>query len=167
MKTRIPIELVVAVLATLSCLVAWPGLGLPVWALFIGWAWYFALGATPATFKTIYPSMLPGAILAAICIWLIDIFMKVLPLMPSMMLAVFITVLLLMLALRIPFTSCSLAAFNAYSSVFAVFYGGFFPKTGDFGHDLMYALFWAVIGNMLGPVFGFFSVYFTFPKKQE
>lgn len=166
MKTRIPIELTVAVLAALSCLVAWPGLGLPVWALFIGWAWYFALGATPAALKTIYPSMVAGTVLAAICIWMIDLLMKSLPMMPSMILAVFFTVLLLMLALKIPFANCSLAAFNAYSSVFAVYYGGFFPKSGDFGHDLIYALLWAAVGNMLGPVFGFLSVCFTFPKKE-
>ncbi|MFL0194029.1 DUF1097 domain-containing protein [Clostridium sp. WILCCON 0269] len=167
MKAKIPIEIVVAVLAALSCLVSLPGLGFPVWALFIGWAWYFALGATPSTMKSIYPSMLPGALLAVLCIFLINGFGKSMPSMPAMMIAVLITVFLLMVCLKIPYTNCSLSAFNAYSTTFAVFYGGFFPKTGVASHDILMALVWALIGNGLGPIFGYLSIVFTMPAKDE
>ncbi|WP_368488877.1 DUF1097 domain-containing protein [Clostridium sp. BJN0013] len=167
MKAKIPIEIVVAVLAALSCLVSLPGLGFPVWALFIGWAWYFALGATPSTMKSIYPSMLPGALLAVLCIFLINDFGKIMPSMPAMMIAVLITVFLLMICLRIPYTNCSLSAFNAYSTTFAVFYGGFFPKMGVQSYDILMALVWALIGNALGPIFGYLSIVFTMPAKDK
>jgi hypothetical protein len=162
MKSRIPIECVVAVLAAISCLISWPGIGLPVWALFIGWAWYFALGATPKVLKSIYISTIPGAILAFLCIWLINILTNYTGLMLAMMISVLITVFLLMLVLKMPGTN-SLPAFNAYSTIFAVFYGGFFPKVGVFSSDLIKALLWGIIGNFLGPVFGYLSIYFTFP----
>lgn len=168
-KSLIPIEVVVPVLAAISCLVALPQLGLPVWALFIGWAWYFALGANPAVLKKVYPSMIPGALLAAICIWLINVFMKFMSLMPAMMLAVLITVFLLMCVLRVPLTSCGLAAFNGYSCVFAAYYGGFFPQTGSPGRDILMALLWSLAANFIGPLFGYLSIFFTFPgqKKEE
>ncbi|MGI5473650.1 DUF1097 domain-containing protein [Escherichia coli] len=44
----------------MSCLASWPGINIPVWAIFIGWAWYYALGATPDILKKIYASLLPG-----------------------------------------------------------------------------------------------------------
>lgn len=53
MKSGIPIELVVPVLAALSCLLMKVGGGIPVWAVFLGWAWYFAMGATPSILKKI------------------------------------------------------------------------------------------------------------------
>lgn len=167
MKTRIPIEIVVAILAAISCLVALPQLGLPVWALFIAWAWYFALGANPGVFKSVYPAALAGAVLAVVCIWLISAFMGFMSLMPAMMLAVFITVFLLMLVLRVPATSCGLAAFNGYSCVFATYYGGFFRQTGSADLDILMAFVFSIVANLLGPVFGYFSIYFTFPRQEE
>lgn len=156
-----------AVLAAVSCLVALPQLGLPVWALFIGWAWYFALGANPSVFKSVYPAMIPGALLAAVCIWLINVFTGFLSLMPAMMLAVLITVFLLMCVLRFPLTSCGLAAFNGYSCVFAAYYGGFFPQTGSPGRDIITALIWSLVANFIGPLFGYLSIFFTFPGRKK
>ncbi|HBX22192.1 MAG TPA: DUF1097 domain-containing protein [Desulfotomaculum sp.] len=167
MKTRIPIEIVVAVLAALSCLVALPQIGLPVWALFIAWAWYFNLGASPAVFKMVYPAAFAGAVLAAACIWLISIFVAFMPFMPAMMLAVFISVLLLMLVMKLPVTSCGLAAFNGYSCVFATYYGGFFRQTGSAEMDILMAFAFSIIANLIGPVFGYLSIYFTFPQQEE
>jgi len=167
MKTRIPVEITVPVLAAISCLVTIPQIGLPVWALFIAWAWYFALGATPAVFKMVYPPAIVGAVLAAACIWLIGVLMGFMALMPAMMLAVLISVFLLMLVLRIPATSCGLAAFNGYSCVFATYYGGFFSKSGAAELDILMALAFSVIANLLGPVFGYLSIYFTFPGTEE
>lgn len=167
MKSRIPIEVVVAVLAAISCLVAFiPGFAIPVWALFIGWAWYFALGATPSVMKTIYFSILPGAILAATCIWLNDLFGVSMSSLWAVMLSVLITVFFLMLFLKIPGTN-GLVGFNAYSTIFAVFYGGFSPHSGELKTDIIIALIYGVVGLCLGPLFGYFSVYFTFPQKDK
>ena len=113
MKARMSIDVAVALLAGVSCLVSWPGLDFPVWALFLGWAWYFALGATTSTMKQIYPSIFPGAILAAFCIWLIALLSNVVHPMLALIVPVIITVYLLMLALKIHLTSCSLVGFNA------------------------------------------------------
>lgn len=156
-----------AVLAAVSCLVALPQLGLPVWALFIGWAWYFALGSNPSVFKSVYPAMIPGALLAAACIWLINVFAGFMPAMPAMMLAVLITVFLLMCVLRVPLTSCGLAGFNGYSCVFAAYYGGFFPQSGALGHDILMALIFSLVANFIGPVFGYLSIFFTFSSQKE
>ncbi|MGI6711277.1 MAG: DUF1097 domain-containing protein [Bacillota bacterium] len=167
MKSRIPIELVVPVLAAISCLLMKVGVGLPVWAVFLGWAWYFALGATPSAFKQIYPVIIPGAVLAGLCFWLMGFFAQVgIGGMPGTMLSVFITVVLLMLMLRIPATSASLPAFNAYSTVFALYViPNSFPDLGV--NPILSCVIWAIIANALGPIFGYLSIYLTFPAKVE
>lgn len=166
MRVKIPIEIVVGVLGGVSCLVAWPGLGIPVWALFIGWAWYFALGATPKVMKNIYPSMIPGAVLAAICIALINVLSPYMHPMLAMILPVTLTVFLLMMALKIPLTNCSLPAFNAYSTTFAVFYGGFYPANENVWIAIVVAMVWALIGNAMGPLFGWLSIFFSTKKEK-
>lgn len=166
MKPRIPIEVVVGVLGGISCLVTISGLGLPVWALFIGWAWYFALGAVPSAFKQIVPAVFPGALLAAACIWLMDVFDGLgFTGMPNMIVFVALTVFLLMCSLRIPIFSASLPAFNAYSSMFALYAIGSFPDLPC--GPILSCCLWAVIGNLLGPVFGWLSIVLQFPKKEE
>lgn len=165
MKTRIPIEVVVGVLAGISCLVTLPGLGIPLWALFIGWAWYFSLGATPKAFKIIYPPVFTGALLAALCLWLMGFVNHIgLTGMFGTMLCVGLTVFLLMMTLKIPLTSASLPAFNAYSSVFALMYIGGFPDL--FVGPILSCAIWAMLGNFLGPIFGYLSVKLTFPVKE-
>lgn len=169
MKPRIPIEIVVAVLAGISCLVTLQAVGgFPVWALFIGWAWYFALGATPAAFKQIIPAIFPGAILAGLCIWAwLGLFNGS---FLGMVITVIISVLLLMYSLKIPACSASLPAFNAYSSVFAFFTicsnAGSFPlgATSLLG-TILAVMLWCIIANALGPVFGWLSIVGQFPKK--
>lgn len=166
MKSRIPIEVVVGILGGISCLVTISGLGLPVWALFIGWAWYFALGATPSAFKVIIPAVFPGALLAGLCIWLMGFLASFgFTGMPNMFVCVALTVFLLMCALRISVFSASLPAFNAYSSVFALYAIGAFPDL-PIGSTLSCCL-WALIGNLLGPVFGWLSIVLQFPYKES
>ncbi|HIU26460.1 MAG TPA: DUF1097 domain-containing protein [Candidatus Copromorpha excrementigallinarum] len=166
MKPRIPIEVVVGVLGGLSCIVTISGLGLPVWALFIGWAWYFALGAQPSAFKQIVPAVFPGALLAALCLWLMEVFTGFgFTGLPNMIVFVAITVFLLMCALRIPICNASLPAFNAYSSVFALYSIGGFPDLAI--GPILSCCLWAVIGNLLGPVFGWLSIVLQFPKEVE
>jgi hypothetical protein len=166
-KSRIPIEVVVGVLAAVSCLATLPKLGLPLWALFVGWAWYFALGAKLSVFKQAYPSALAGIIVAAFNIWFLGVLSKVMPGFPALVISVGISVFLLMLVLKIPFTSCSLAGFNGFSITFAAFLGGAFPKTGNPGTDIVMAALWVAIASFIGLWFGYFSVVFTLPIKDE
>lgn len=168
MKQTIPIEVTVAVLAGLSCFVTIAPVGLPVWALFIGWAQYFALGATPSAMKKIYPALIPGSLLAALCILFINNLYPLIGVMPSMMISVVITVFFLMLTLKIKLFDCGLAAFNGYSCVFATYYGGFFPNDPEMASvSILVALIWSFLGTSLGPIFGFLSVYLTFTKSNE
>lgn len=166
MKPRIPVEFVVGALAGISCLVTIGGLGLPVWALFIGWAWYFALGATPAAFRKIVPAVFPGALLAAACLGIMGLLEHTgITGMVNMIICVSIKVFLLMCSLRIPVFSESLPAFNAYSSVFALYAIGSFPDLAC--GPILSCCLWAVIGNLLGPVFGWLSIVLQFPKKID
>ncbi|MEJ5366119.1 MAG: DUF1097 domain-containing protein [Desulfosoma sp.] len=165
MKSGLPIELVVPVLAALSCLLMKVGGGLPVWAVFLGWAWYFAMGATPSILKKIYPAVIPGSVLGGLCLWLIGALHNLgIGGMPGIMLAVFVTVFILMLFLRIPLTSAGLPAFNAYSTVFALYaIPNGFPSIG--GNPILGCIVWGMIANFLGPVFGFLSIYLLFKKE--
>ena len=45
MKKLTSLDFSVAILAGVSCLFMY--IDVPVWALFVGWAWYFALGSKP------------------------------------------------------------------------------------------------------------------------
>jgi len=165
---RMPIELVVAFLAAIACLISWPGLGIPVWAVFIGWAWYFAMGGKQEKFKEIYSAILPGAICSAIAIWIIFHLMSIgMILIPAMMIGAFVSVLLLMAVLRFLTPTVGFIAFNAYSTLFAVFYGGAFPKTGVFLHDLGWAFLFALIGNAVGPIFGYLSIVLSSLKEKQ
>lgn len=84
--------------------------------------------------------------------------------MPGIMLAVFVTVFILMLFLRIPLTSAGLPAFNAYSTVFALYaIPNGFPSIG--GNPILGCIVWGMIANFLGPVFGFLSIYLLFKKE--
>lgn len=155
----------VAILAGLSCIGSL--IGLPIWALFIGWAWYFTLGATKAGFKQATPPMLAGSILAVLAIVLINVFAGFLPGLGAMVLSVFITVFLLMLTLKIPGFGCSLASFNAYSCMFAGYYAGTFPAQEQFTTGLVYAVIWITGANFLGLIFGYLSIFFSQIGKKQ
>ena len=177
MKPRIPLTITVAVLGGLSCLVTWQGLGIPVWALFIGWAWYYYEGSSPAAFKKVIPSAVPGAFSASFAVWLLGAMAPLytdrpyIVYMLVLIFIVFLTVLMLMLFLKIKIFPSSLAAFNAYSSVFALTFIGSYPYAGDTSVGALVPIFfcflWALIGNWLGPVFGWLSIALQFSKKVD
>lgn len=103
------LDISVAVLAALSCLLM--VINIPVWALFIGWAWYFVLGATPDLIKKGILPMLTGSVLAIGAFLLINVFALFMPALAATMLSVLITVFLLMLSLKIPALNISGAFF--------------------------------------------------------
>lgn len=152
------IDFSVAILAALSCLFMY--LSVPVWALFVGWAWYFALGATPNLIKEgIFP-MLLGSILAVLAFILIDLLGAVMPSMAATVLAVFITVFLLMLGLKLPGFGQSLIAFNAYSCMFVGYGAGAFLAI-DAMPALLNAVIWITGANFIGLLFGWLSIKVT------
>lgn len=164
MKKIEALDVSVGLLAGVSCF----GfiIGLPIWALFIGWAWYFALVASGAVFKTAVPPMITGSLMAVLAIILIDQFAKVMPFLPAMIIAVTITVFCLMLTLKIPALSYSLVSFNGYSCMFAGYYAGNFPPQDSYAMGFVYAVLWITGANFIGLLFGWTSIKLTTLVKK-
>lgn len=158
MKKIEALDISVAVLAAVSCLAMY--LSIPVWSLFIGWAWYFTLGAEPALIKKAFWPMITGSVLAIAAFILIGVFSKFMPAMAATMLSVFITVLLLMLSLKVPVLGISLASFNAYSCVFVGYGAGSFMVVQGMP-SLLNAAIWITGANFLGLLFGWLSIKVT------
>ncbi|AKG38339.1 MAG: DUF1097 domain-containing protein [Infirmifilum sp.] len=167
-KYKIPIEITVAYLAALSLLVTLPPLGLPVWATFVTWAGYFALGADKKAFRELYKAIPLGGIFGWLAVVGFDFAIKAMPgihwIIPVMIVE-FLDVLVLMYIISW-FKFVGAAVFFAFPSYFGTYYGGFFPKTGDLITDATMALVWQVAANLLGPIFGFLSIYLSFPEKR-
>ena len=147
----------VAILAGLACL-ALP-INIPVWAIFIGWAWYFALGANAAVFKQSIPPMILGYVVGAIAI---VVYTATNYNLVALIIAVAITVFIVMLSLKTSMFGCSLASFNAYSCLFAGYYAGSFPQAADGGtydiKNVCIAAAWIAMANVLGLIIGWVSV---------
>ncbi|SDY45753.1 DUF1097 domain-containing protein [Eubacterium barkeri] len=152
------IDVSVSILAALACIFA--TIQVPVWAIFVGWAWYFALGSTPDLIKkSILPTFL-GSILAVLAFILIDWFGLMMPALPALALAVLITVFLLMLGLKIPACGLSLVAFNAYSCLFVGYGANAFMVVPGIP-ALLNAVIWISGANILGLLFGYLSIKLT------
>lgn len=155
MKKIEALDISVAGLAALSCLLI--TLQIPVWSLFIGWAWYYTLGASAKVFKQATPPMLAGSLLAVLGFILIDLFSAVVPELLATIVAVFITVFILMLVLKISAFSTSLVAFNAYSCIFIGYAAKAYMTVGEMP-PLLNAFIWITGANFLGLIFGWFSL---------
>lgn len=158
MKKIEAIDVSVAVLAAISCLAIY--LSIPVWSLFIGWAWYFTLGAEPVLIKKAFWPMITGSVLAVAAFILIKVFSGFMPAMAATMLSVFITVFMLMLSLKIPALNISLASFNAFSCMF-VGYGAQSYMVIQGMPSLLNAAIWITGANFLGLIFGWLSIKLT------
>jgi hypothetical protein len=169
MKFKIEkLDVSVAVLAALSCVLMAAQIEIPVWALFIGWAWYFTLGAKPELiWQGIAPSLC-GAVLAVIAFLLILGPLAGLPWLWGTIIAVLITVFLLMLTLKIPALNISLMSFNAYSCIFVGYAAGTFHHINGL-NGYVNAVLWITGANILGLVFGWLSIKLTTlgAKKEE
>jgi len=152
------LDIIVPVFAALSCLLML--LQIPVWALFIGWAWYYALGARPELIiKGIAPTIV-GSVLAFATFLLIDVFAQGMPVIWATVLAVFITVFLLMLSLKVPALNLSLISFNAYSCIFVGYGAGAYLVIKGMP-AMLNAAIWISGANILGLVCGWLSICFS------
>ena len=133
-------------------------INLPVWAIFFGWAWYFALGADVKVFKEAIPAMLMGYLLGGVSIVIDALFAN----FWILAIIVAITVFLLMLSLKFKTFACSLASFNAYSILFAGYYAGNFPALTDGGvagiNNVLLAIGWFSLANIVGLICGYASI---------
>lgn len=158
------LDYVVAMMSGLVCF----GLliKIPVWALFIGWTWYFVLGGTPEAIKKAIPAMIVGYILGMISIVVYAASNQNIFAMVGIMI---ITVFIMMLSLKIPFFSCSLASFNAYSCLFAGYYSGSFPAMQNSMiydiNNVIVAVLWIAMTNVLGLFCGYLSIKLSSDKE--
>ncbi|MDR1043091.1 MAG: DUF1097 domain-containing protein [Clostridiales Family XIII bacterium] len=158
------LDVSVALLAGASCLLM--VIQVPVWAVFIGWAWYFTLGAKPELIKKgILPSI-AGSVLACVAFPLIGALSAVMPPLAATIISVIITVFLLMLTLKVPILNFSLMSFNAYSCIFVGYAAGTYLVI-DGMPALLNAGVWITGGNILGLIFGWLSILFSTSRKQK
>lgn len=157
-------DLSTSVLSGLACLFLL--IDLPVWGLFFGWAWYGPLGGTPVAFKKAIPPMLLGYAMGGISI--IAYALSGLNIW-ALVIAVFATVFVIMIAAKTKPFAALLPAFNSFSCMFAAYYTGSFPlqETSFFAdlNNVAICIGWLVLANVIGLCFGFMSSIFA-PKLK-
>ncbi|MGZ3588157.1 MAG: DUF1097 family protein [Candidatus Limnocylindrales bacterium] len=147
---------------------------IPIWASFIVWAEYFALGAKPAALKIIVPAYILGVIGAGIIMTLYAVLITPIGNDPALFASCFVGFCVLIYAMKyLPVTQTgSLPFFNGISMMLAVYFTGAFP-TALFGVDpatqstLLPALasLWAILAGLLGAFLGWFNVTIMFPRQ--
>lgn len=149
------LDVVVALMSGIACFAL--VLDIPVWALFFGWAWYFALGSTPKAFRKAIPPMLLGYAAGFITILLNNIVNNIFILAAAVAAMVFV----IMLSTKTKMFENSLVSFNAFSILFAGYYTGSFPAVEPSRWDvnnLLISIGWLAMVNVVGLLFGFISI---------
>lgn len=149
------IDLAVPIVGAATCLVMYAEI--PLWALFIGWAWYYTLGPEPDAFKSALPPTLAGGAMGVLCFIVVGFISPPLSPIPATMAALFITLLILMMIFKIRAFSVTLPAFNAYSW-FIIGYGANTYMVIRGLPPLLNAFIWIIGANILGLVFGWISI---------
>ena len=148
---------------------------IPIWASFIVWAEYFALGAKPSALKTIIPAYILGVIAAAIIMTAYAVLGSTLkdklitPTDLSLFVTCFIGFCVFIYAMKFfPVTQTgSLPYFNGISMMLAVYFTGAFPTnlfTTDANFFPLVAGVWAILAGLLGAFLGWFNVTILFPR---
>lgn len=148
-------DLVVAGVSALACLGTIAGM--PVWAMFIGWAWYLAIGANKKAIKEGSITCTSAAILALTAVALTDVLSASMPDIYASMISVFLTILALMILLKLPWIKHSLVGFNSFSCIFAGYYLGAFPIQQDYLINIFLAFIYITGSNILGLLVGWAS----------
>ena len=161
-------DFVVAGVSALACLGTLAGM--PGWALFIGWAWYLAIGANKTAIREGSVTCVVAAVLALTAVALTDAFASLMPGLQASMLAVFLMIMALMVALKLPYIKHSLVGFNSFSCIFAGYYLGAFPAQPDYMANLAVAFIYITGANILGLFVGWGSQQlagFSFRRQEE
>lgn len=150
---------------------------LPLWVCFIVWAEYFALGATPSTWKFIIPSIpfgaLAGALWEASAVFLGSFIGGESGHFWGTIIGnfIFVTLLVYLLPKVKAWTTGSLAVFNGLTLFLAVYFTGSTPPIGPVDNTywvIFLAFTWTVLLAYLGWVIGWLNVeVLTFPKKVK
>jgi hypothetical protein len=154
---------------------------LPLWAAFIVWAEYFALGAKPDALKIMVPAYILGVVGAALVLVLMVAFQKGIPdvklLEPTdvgIAIAFFIGFCVLIYAMKFfPVTQTgSLPFFNGISMGLATFFVGIYATYGGLKVEGDLAAYFvpivtavpAILAGVLGAALGWFNVTIMFPR---
>lgn len=178
-KNTLPLWLAVAITVCVSLPFGiWLGnYNLPIWASFIVWAEYFALGAKPAALKTMVPAFVLGVIVAAIIMTAYALLSTALgsaqlytPTDLALFASCFVGFCIFIYAMKwFPVTQVgTLPFFNGISMGLAVYFTGAFTK--PFGTDIdpnllpAIAAVGAIAAGLLGAFLGWFNVVILFPR---
>ena len=170
--TRVPLWLAVVITVGLATPFTF-NLGkynLPLWASFIVWAEYFALGANPNALKLIIPSFPFGC--AVVGLWLTTTQLLA-PLMGVEVAFIVTNVIWIGIGIVIMMSNKilnagSLALFNGLSMTLAVYFTRTIPAIGVTNPYaiIWLAVIWTVIAGYFGAFLGWFNVVITFPYEK-
>ena len=195
-KNTIPLWLAVAITVVVSLPFGiWLGkLNFPLWAAFIVWAEYFALGAKPSILKNMVPAYVLGVVGGAIICEVYAALSKVFGSgtvvdfslqqltndNAALYIAFFVGFCVLIYAMKwMPVNGAwSLPFFNGVSVFLGVFFTGSVVSGSalgwfnDFGFSADVALYWniafsaiaAIMGGLLGAFLGWFNIVILFPR---
>ena len=194
-KNTIPLWLAIAITVVVSLPFGiWLGkVNLPLWAAFIVWAEYFALGAKPSVLKSMVPAYFLGVVGGALICELYQVLDKILS-TPSNVLvdfglqqltndnlalyvSFFVGFCILIYAMKyMPVVggANTLPFFNGVSVFLGVYFTGSFMgwfKDFNIGADLMgyaiviFAAISALLGGLLGAALGWLNVTILFPRE--
>ena len=146
-------------------------LGVPLWALFLSWTWYFIIAKNGNVLKQALPAMLIGYLAGASSVFLFNLSGE-----NYFVLALcgFACVSMLMVLFKTSIFACTIAAWNSYSCFYAAYYGNAFSVVsvldkgaGDIKNILICVL-WTAMANILGLLVGYIDVKFgTFNFKNK
>lgn len=129
-------------------------LGVPVWAFFIAWTWYFILVKNGNVLKQALPAMLIGYLAggSSVFVWNLTGASNYFILAGLG----FICVTILLRLYKTSIFACTIAAWNSYSCFFASYYGGGFTKVavantsnGDI-RNILICIGWTALANVIG-----------------
>jgi hypothetical protein len=183
-RNTIPLWLAVAITVVVSLpfglwLGSW---NLPLWAAFVVWAEYFALGAKPAALRIMVPAYILGVIGATVVLVFSLLVGKVLPADAKLvsdgdlqwfigLFIAFLPVIYVMKYLPVTDGPGGLPYFNGISMGLATFFTGLYVAYGNMsiGSDVDYLLpvltaVPAILGGLLGAFLGWFNIVIMFPR---
>ncbi|MGQ4893828.1 MAG: DUF1097 family protein [Candidatus Njordarchaeia archaeon] len=173
-KETIPLPIAISIVVVFSLLIPILSgiINFPLWACFIVWAEYFALGAKPEGIKYIIPAYSVGALLTWVSAVMWTALMAAgIEMWTSIGLSLFIWMVPVgYLATHIPlFMKGSLPLFNGVSMYLAIYFTAsvpslFLPDPFLLCHG---ALLITVITSLIGSFFGWINVVITFPKEVK
>ena len=153
---------------------------IPLWVSFIVWGAYFAMGGNRSTWRVMLPSLLFGIIIAGLwcvsAVFVTGLLKSSLGDLHSVYVAyaltnlIWVTLVVYSLEWNETLGAGSLAVFNGFTMLLAVYFTGSIPDAGPMANPYYVvglAMIWTLIATYLGWVLGWLNVFLTFRDKPE